>query len=89
MHNYMVAVRRRVDALESREFLRAAINAPHWSDQLHRDLLKEVVKVWLAISSGRFQDERYLACCQQPECRPAHPWYLGAYYHRNHHGGLA
>ena len=54
MHNYMVAVRRRVDALESREFLRAAINAPYWSDELHRDLLKEVVKLWLAISSGRF-----------------------------------
>lgn len=56
MHDYMIAIRRRVDALESREFLLAAINAPYWSDELHRDLLKEVVKVWLAISSGQFQD---------------------------------
>jgi len=67
--------------------VRAAVNAPFWSDELHRDLLKEVVKVWLAISSGRFQDERYLACCDQLGCRSAHPWYLGAYHHRNHHGG--
>jgi len=68
--------------------VRAAVNAPFWSEELHRDLLKAVVKVWLAISSGRFQDERYLACCEQPGCRSAHRWYLGAFYHRNHHGGL-
>lgn len=56
MAQYMAAIRRRIDAIESRELLLASINAPYWSDELHRDLLKEVVKAWSAISVGRFKD---------------------------------
>lgn len=56
MQSYMAAIRCRIDAIESRELLLASINAPYWSDELHRDLLKEVVKAWSAISVGRFKD---------------------------------
>lgn len=56
MVQYMMPVRTRIDALVTREVLIAAINAPFYADELHRDLLKEVVRLWIAISTGRVND---------------------------------
>jgi hypothetical protein len=56
MEQYMLRVNNRIDALEHRELLRAAIAAPFWWDELSRDLQKQVVRLSIAISSGRVQD---------------------------------
>jgi hypothetical protein len=56
MEQYMMRVHNRVDALEHRELLRAAITAPFWWDELSRDLQKQVVNLSVAISSGRVRD---------------------------------
>jgi hypothetical protein len=56
MAQYIKRVRDRIEALENRELLRAAIAAPFWWDELARDLQKQVVRLSIAISSGRVRD---------------------------------
>jgi hypothetical protein len=56
MGQFMTMVRRRIAANEKRELLRAAITGPFWWHELHQDLCREVVRLYLAISAGRLQD---------------------------------
>jgi hypothetical protein len=56
MEQYMMRVHNRIDAFENRELLRAAIVAPFWWDELARDLQKQVVRLHIAVASGRVED---------------------------------
>jgi hypothetical protein len=56
MAQYIMRVNNRIDALEYRELLRATIAAPFWWEELSRDLQKQVVRLSIAISSGRVRD---------------------------------
>ena len=52
----MVAVRNRIDALKSRDLMRAAIAAPFWWEDLAGDLQRQVIRLHLAISAGRHKN---------------------------------
>jgi hypothetical protein len=56
MEQYMMRVHNRIDAFENLELLRAAIVAPFWWDELSRALQKQVVRLHIAIASGRIED---------------------------------
>lgn len=53
MEEYMDSVDLRIHAAETRELLKAALEAPFWYDEYPRALYTEAIRVYRAISSGR------------------------------------
>jgi len=56
MEEYIDSVDLRIHAAETRELLKAALEAPFWYDEYPRALYTEAIRVYHAISSGRINN---------------------------------